>query len=165
MRRREECFTTSQSGHLLYHYKANNGQAGVGFLINKKWKDHTVRVNSFRPKVAEIIMCVTKHNKLKTMHVYAPITSYSEEDINTFYNDIDETLGKPKNCMIVMGYLNAQIGTRTNSMETVMGKCGPEELEIKRGGRISNIKKVQNREYHGPEESTEEMGIEKPSHM
>ena len=39
IRRKEEGFTTLQSGHLLYHSKANNGQAGVGFLINKKWKD------------------------------------------------------------------------------------------------------------------------------
>ena len=40
VRRREECFITLQSGHLLYHSNANIGQAGVGFLINRKWKDH-----------------------------------------------------------------------------------------------------------------------------
>ena len=31
VRRKEESFTTLQSGHLLYHSEANNGQAGVGF--------------------------------------------------------------------------------------------------------------------------------------
>ena len=50
VRRPEECFTTLQSGHLLYHSKANNGQAGVGFLINRKWKDHIVRVNNISPQ-------------------------------------------------------------------------------------------------------------------
>ena len=49
VRRREECFTTLQSGHLLCNIKANNSQAGVGFLINRKSNDHTVRVNSIRP--------------------------------------------------------------------------------------------------------------------
>ena len=44
VRRPEGCFTTLQSGHLLYKAatyctKANNGQAGVGFLINRKWKE------------------------------------------------------------------------------------------------------------------------------
>ena len=39
----QESFTTLQSGHLLYHSEANNGQAGVGFLINKKWKDNITR--------------------------------------------------------------------------------------------------------------------------
>ena len=47
-RRPEECFTTLQSGHLLYHSKANNGLAGVGFLINRKLKDRVARVNSIR---------------------------------------------------------------------------------------------------------------------
>ena len=40
MRKPEECSTTLQSGHLLYHSKTNNGKAGVGFLINRKWEDH-----------------------------------------------------------------------------------------------------------------------------
>ena len=34
VRRKEEGFTTLQSGHLLYDSEANNGQAGVGFLVN-----------------------------------------------------------------------------------------------------------------------------------
>ena len=65
VRRPGECFTTLQSGHLLYHSKAKNGQAGVGFLISRKWKDHIVRVNSIRPRVAELVLCITKCYKLK----------------------------------------------------------------------------------------------------
>ena len=79
VRRPEECFTTLQSGHLLYFSKANNGQAGV--LINRKMIDHTERVNSISPRVAELVLCVTKLYKLKVGHVYAPTTSYSEEDM------------------------------------------------------------------------------------
>ena len=40
VRRKEESFTTLQSGHMLYHSDANNGQAGGGFLVNKTWKDN-----------------------------------------------------------------------------------------------------------------------------
>ena len=40
--RPEECFTVLQSAHLLCHSKANNGQAGVGFLINSKWEDQNI---------------------------------------------------------------------------------------------------------------------------
>ena len=43
VRRKEESFTTLQSGHLLYHSEANNGRAGVAFLVNKKWKDNVTR--------------------------------------------------------------------------------------------------------------------------
>ena len=66
---------TLQSGHLLYHSKANNGQAGVGFLINRKWKDHIVRVTSISPWVAELVLCLTKSYKLKNVQVYAPTAS------------------------------------------------------------------------------------------
>ena len=41
VRRKEESVITLQSGHLLYHSEANNGQAGVGFLVNKKWRKTT----------------------------------------------------------------------------------------------------------------------------
>ena len=77
VRKPEECFTTLQSGHLLYHSKANNGQAGVGFLINRKWNDHIVRVNSISPRVAELVLCITKHYKLKIVQIYAP-THYTQ---------------------------------------------------------------------------------------
>ena len=46
VRRKEESFTTIQSGHLLYHSEANSGQAGLDFLVNKKWKDNITRVSS-----------------------------------------------------------------------------------------------------------------------
>ena len=35
VRRKQESFTTFQRGHLLYHSEDNNGQADVGFLVNK----------------------------------------------------------------------------------------------------------------------------------
>ena len=124
VRRPEECLTTLQSGHLLYLSKANKGQAGVGFLINRKWKDHIVRVNSISPRVAELVLCITKRYKLKLVQVYAPTTSNSDEDINDLYTDVDETLGKPNHYTIVMGDCNAHIGKRTNLMETATGKCG-----------------------------------------
>ena len=50
VKRPEECFTTLQSGHLLYQSKANNGQAGVGFLINRKWKYHNIESKQHQPQ-------------------------------------------------------------------------------------------------------------------
>ena len=106
MKRPEECFTTLQCGHLLYHSKANNGLAGVGFLI------------SISPRVAELVMCITKPYKLNIVQVCEQSTSYYDEDISNFYNDVDETLGKPNHYTIVTGDFNTQIGKRTNPMET-----------------------------------------------
>ena len=59
VRRKEESFTTLQSGHMLYHSETNNGQAGVGFLINKKMKDIITRVTSGSSRVAELVLRIT----------------------------------------------------------------------------------------------------------
>ena len=83
-----------------------------------------MRVNSISPRVAELVLCITKCYKLKIVQVYAPTTSYSEEDINSFYNDTDETRETTKHCTIVMVDFNAQIGKRTNRMEMATGKFG-----------------------------------------
>ena len=129
MRRREECFITLQSGHLLYYSKANNGHAGVGFLINRIWTDHS----EGKQHQHQSSRTCSVHNKLKIVQVYAPTTSYSEEDINSFNNDVGETLGKPNHYTTVMGDFNAQIRKRTNPMETATDTIG-FELRNERGG-------------------------------
>ncbi len=83
-----------------------------------------MRVSSTSPRVADLVMCITKCYKLKIVQVYAPTTLNSEEDINSFYNDVGETLGKPNHYTIVMGDFSAQIGKTTNPMETATGKFG-----------------------------------------
>ena len=57
----------------------------------------------------------------------------SLEDINSFYNDVDENLGK--HFMIVIGDFGVQIGKRTNPMEMAMGKFGLE-LRNERGNTL-----------------------------
>ena len=123
IRRKEEGFTTLQSGHLLYHSKANNGQAGVGFIIKKTWKDNITRVNNISPRVAELVLRITRY-KLKIVQIYAPMTSHSEDEINIFYNDIGKILENPSHYTIVMGDFNAKVGVRTNPSETVTGSLG-----------------------------------------
>ena len=92
-----------------------------------------MRVNSINPRVAKLVLWITQGYKLKIVQVHAPMTSYLEEDINSFYNDVGETLGRPKHYMIMMGDFNAQIGKRTNPME--MGKFGIE-LRNERGDTL-----------------------------
>ena len=58
-------YLTNQSAHLRYHSRAGNDQVGVRFLINRKWKDPITRVNSIRPRVAELVVCITNCYKDK----------------------------------------------------------------------------------------------------
>ena len=73
-KKRGQFFTTIQSGHLLYHSEANNGQAGIGFPVNKKWKDNITRVSSGSSRVAELVVRVTDRYQLKIVQVYAHLT-------------------------------------------------------------------------------------------
>ena len=98
-------FTTVQSGHLLYHSEANNGQAGIGFPVNKKWKDNITRVSSGSSRVAELVVRVTDRYQLKIVQVYAPTTSHSDEETDNFYNIIDKILEKQTHYTIAMGDL------------------------------------------------------------
>ena len=124
VRRKEESFTTLQSGHLLYHSEANNGQTGVGFLINKKWKDNITRVSSGSSRVAELILLITDRYQLKIVQVYAPTTSHSDEETDNFYNTIDKILEKQTHYTIVMGDFNAKVGGQTNTSERATGCFG-----------------------------------------
>ena len=118
VRRKEESFTTLQSGHLLYHSEANNGQAGVGFLVNKKWKDNITRVSSGNSRVVELVLRITDIYQLKIVQLYAPTTSHSDEETDNFYNNIDKVLKKQ------MGDFNSKVGRQTNTSERATGCFG-----------------------------------------
>ena len=115
MRRKEESFTTIQSGHLIYHSEANNGQVGVGLLVNKKWKDNITRVSSVNSRVAELVLRITDRYQLKIFQVYEQTTSHSDEETDNFYNTIDNILEKQTHYTLVMGDFNAKVGEQTNT--------------------------------------------------
>ena len=77
---KRKVFTTIQSGHLRYHFEANNGQTGVGFPVNKKWKDNIARVSSGSSRVAELVVRVIDRYQVKIVQVYVPTTSHSDEE-------------------------------------------------------------------------------------
>ena len=105
VRRKEESFKTLKSGHLLYHSETNNGKAGVGFLVNKKWKDNITIVSSGSSRVVELVLRITDIYQLEIVQVYAPTTSHSDEETDNFYNTIDEILERQTHNTIVMGTL------------------------------------------------------------
>ena len=114
LRRPDECFITLQSGHLIYHSQANNGQAGVGFLINRKCKPVIiVRVKSIIPRIAELAMCITKHYKLKIVQVFIHQQHHPQKKTQIASTATSMRL---YHYTKVMGYFNAQIGKRTNAM-------------------------------------------------
>ncbi len=98
---------------MLYHSEANNGQASVGFLVNRKWKDNITRVSSGSSRVAELVLRIPDRYQLKIVQVYAPTTSLSDGETDKFYNTIDKILEK-----------GAKVGGQTNTSERATGCFG-----------------------------------------
>ena len=80
-------------------------------------KQHQPQVSRTRSVHSKALQ--TKDSEsIKSMHQQH---SYSEEDINNFCNDVDESLGEQNHYTIVMGNSNALIRKRINRMETATG--------------------------------------------
>ena len=95
---------------------------------------------------------------LKIVQVYAPTTSYLEEDVNRLYNDVARET-KPLHdsdgrLLCVNREKNKSYGNSNREMWP--------RIEKRKRRHLGNIKKVQIHEYHVSEESREEMDKEKP---
>ena len=64
--------------------------------------------------------------KMTVIHVYAPTSSSSEEDIEAFYSDIEVVLSKTgqNDIIILTGDWNAKIGNDNTDWKSVMGRYG-----------------------------------------
>ena len=77
-------------------------------------------------------------------------TNHSEEDVNSFYNDVDEILGKANHQPVLVGDVNAYIEERTNPMVTAKGKV---EVGLKNERSDTLVRKYK---------IMKEMDVEKP---
>ena len=62
--------------------------------------------------------------QITIVHIYAQITQFSEQYIDSLYNDVGETLGKECHYTTVMEHFSAQVGKLANSMEKAIDNLG-----------------------------------------
>ena len=106
-------------------------------------KDHTYGVGLLLSKVvsksvlgycarSDRILLVRIHGKsfnLSRIQVYAPTSASSEEEIEDFYNDLEDAYKKCSNqdIVIVMYDLNSKVGGEHDPLQEIVGKHGLEE--------------------------------------
>jgi hypothetical protein len=98
---------------------------GVGFLLSAQAKKALIGYNPVSSRIISARFDAAPF-KVSVIHVYAPTSSSSEEDIEAFYNDVEEAIAKTdkKDVIILTGDWNAKVGSDNKDWESVMGKYG-----------------------------------------
>ena len=129
VRREQEKLVELQGSHHLFYYrgKENGKSSGVGFLINREIAGNIVKCDSVSDRVAWIVIRLSKRYTLKIIQIYAPTSQSSDEEIESFYDDISQVMDQEKTkYTLLIGDFNAKVG-KNMAGESCIGKFGVGE--------------------------------------
>jgi len=132
------------NGDFIWSGEETSHMRGVGFLLSTQAKKALIGYNPISSRIISARFDAAPF-KISVIHVYAPTSSSSEEDIEAFYNDIDDTLSKTdkKDIIILTGDWNAKIGCDNTDWKSVMGKYGYGDRN-ERGERLLEFATAHN---------------------
>lgn len=104
------------------HWHANNKEMknGVGFILSRELEGIT-DIQYVNERIIKATVTLGKR-KLTLIQVYAPQTGCNQEDKLQFLQDLEEVIHGDSS--IIMGDLNAQIGSERTGYEKIMGPHG-----------------------------------------
>lgn len=107
----EEKLVLKDCGHVIYWKGTQQRQHGVGFLVHKDIKENIAKYRGISERLAYLIINIDKSTTLKIIQVYAPTISYSQDEVDELYQNIESILLEEKTTnTIVMGDFNARLG-------------------------------------------------------
>ena len=108
--------------HIFCYTGKVQGQHGVGFLIKKKYKNNITSYIGISSRVCILIMKFDTVS-ISIIQVYAPTSDAPDEELDIFYNQIEEALKIASGIIILMGDFNAKIGQKKPSehSNSIMG--------------------------------------------
>ena len=125
VRRLGEAYIELSEGHIFcYRGREDRREHGVGFLINKHLAGNIIEFYGISERVAGLVVKLNQKYKMKIVQVYAPTSTYEDEEVESFYEDVEAALNKHKTQFtFVMGDFNAKVGTKKPG-EAVIGNFG-----------------------------------------
>lgn len=114
------------ANYILYQKGEIAGHRGVGFLIKQSLKKYIQELIGISDRLAILNMKLPGYKKQWTIiQAYAPTEQAEQTVLEAFYEDLSQAIkNNAEKYIILMGDFNAQIGTRQNIKEYVLGKFG-----------------------------------------
>ena len=112
---------------------------GVALILTKKASSALLSFEPISPRMLKARFR-TRFGAMAIIQVYAPTSAAKEEDIDQFYIDLQRTMDNTakQDVLIVMGDLNAKVGSDDGAWNGVIGQHGIGE-ENERGERLLNF--------------------------
>ena len=134
---------TSQ-GDFIWSGEETSHIRGVGLLLSKQAQKALIGYNPISSRIISARFDAAPF-KITVIHVYAPTSSSSEEDIEAFYNHVEDALAKTdkKDVIILTGDWNAKIGNDNTDWKSAMGKYGYGDRN-ERGERLLEFATLHN---------------------
>ena len=144
VRRKSEELLTLKEGHLFFYRGTKDGRnGGVGFLINKRWKDNVVKIEGVSDRICKVVLKINERYSVQVIQVYAPTAASSEEEIENFYQTLGTEHDKETHYYkVIMGDFNARVGQR-EADDTVAGQYGLGQRN-ERGHRLVEFAECTN---------------------
>lgn len=115
-----------RAGYILYQKGEIAGHRGVGFLIKQPLKKYIQELIGISDRLAILNIKLPGYKKpWAIIQAYAPTEQADLPVLEAFYEELSLAIkSNADNHIILMGDFNAQIGTRQNIHEYVLGKFG-----------------------------------------
>ena len=102
---------TTEEGHKLYYSGQGKHYEGVGLMVKKEIKNSVINYTAVSSKIILIRIKASPIN-INIIQIYVPTTAYTDEEIEQFYESIDNTIKETpkKDLLIIQGDFNAKVG-------------------------------------------------------
>ncbi|CAF1270699.1 unnamed protein product [Adineta ricciae] len=113
------------NGDFIWCGGDNTHTKGVGMLLSTRARKALMGYNPINPRLITARFKATPFN-LTIINVYAPTSDATENEIEIFYSDLEDAIGKTpkKDILILTGDWNAKVGDDNTGWETAMGRYG-----------------------------------------
>ena len=103
---------TTNEGRKIYYSGREKHPEGVGFIVRKELINAVLNYTTISSRVISIRLKASPIN-ITIIQIYAPTSTYNDEEIEQFYETVDNNIQEShkKDILIVQGDFNAKIGS------------------------------------------------------